>query len=195
MRIFHNFTMRDSFLWNGNLLMLLTCLLYISWWVSAFRKGPYQPSKLSSILLLFIFIAGVASVLLFIRGLWIPVASFSHLSISRILIGFIVLYFILLVISRSLFHRPLTSELFIMLFWAAGELCALFVLHESGRLESLATNLVLFLIILSTVTGFICYLKYYKLSGIASFIDGVIPLASDAVVIFVFLLIHLLSVL
>jgi hypothetical protein len=195
MNFFDNFTVRDRLLFSGNALMLLTCLLYIAWWTSAFRPGSRSPAGVSSALLVCTLAAGIASIVQLVRGIRIrPSTTGSAVSTGGILLGAVILYGILLVVSRSIFHRPVTSELFIMILWAAGELCVLFVLHQDGRFGRSAVILLLALIAAATVAGFICYLKYYHLEGTASFVDGLLPLAFDAAVIAVFLVLHAAAV-
>ena len=74
-----------------------------------------------------------------------------------------------------------------MVLWAALELSVVNVLYGTGRFGVGRTTVMAALIGIATVAGLICYVLYYRLDGTASYIDGMIPLSSDAAVMLVFL--------
>lgn len=190
MNLFRNFTIRDWLIFSGNLCMLITSLLYIAWWASAFYPASECAPPVSSFLLLLTCLTGIAAVILFICGIRIPLSSVQMVPTRRILFSAVILYIVLLCISIFLFHRPVTSELFIMMLWAAGELCALSILYSAGRFGIKSVIVLKLLIFGATAAGYICYLNYYLLEGIRAFIDGLIPLALDGAVVAVFLILH-----
>ncbi len=190
MILFRNFTVRDWLLFSGNLSMFATSLLYIAWWVAVFRPGAAASRSVSAALLIPAFLTGFAAILLFVFGVRLPFDVRPLVPAGRILIAGLLLYVILLAVSIYAFHRPVTSELFIMILWAAGELCALSALYTAGRFGTPAAVVLKLLVLAATVSGFICYLRYYHLEGTASFVDGLIPLVSDAFVTAVFLVLH-----
>ncbi|MCK9171660.1 MAG: hypothetical protein M0P01_14715 [Treponema sp.] len=193
MIVFRNFTAKDWLLFSGNAGMFLTSLLYITWWVLVFRPGAAASRFITTVLLIPAFITGIAAIVLFVIGVQIPAGVRRGIPSGIIFIAALLLYGILLIVSIYVFHRPVTSELFIMILWAAGELCAISALYASGRFAMSEVFALLFLILSATAAGFICYLQYYKLSGTASFVDGLIPLVSDAAVIVVFFVLHAFS--
>ncbi|MFA6857844.1 MAG: hypothetical protein WCR31_11605 [Treponema sp.] len=190
MMLFRNFTARDWLLFSGNAIMFVTSLLYIAWWVLVFRPGAAVSRFISAALLIPAFITGIAAIVLFVMGVQIPACVHPRVPAGIIFTAALLLYGILLAVSIYVFHRPVTSELFIMILWAAGELCALSALYAAGRFGRPEVILLLLLVLAATAAGFICYLQYYKLSGTASFVDGLIPLISDASVIVAFFVLH-----
>lgn len=182
--------MRDWLLFSGNLCILVTSLLYIAWWVVLFRPGASAPRFASAALLIPAFLIGFAAIFLFIFGVRIPADVRPVVPAGIILFAALILYGVLLAVSVYVFHRPVTSELFIMILWAAGELCALSALSAAGRFGMPVTVVLDFLVLAVTVAGFVCYLRYYHLDGAASFIDGLVPLVSDVFVVVVFLVLH-----
>jgi hypothetical protein len=193
MIVFRNFTAKDWLLFSGNAAMFLTSLLYITWWVLVFRPEAAASRFITAALLMPAFITGIAAIVLFVIGVQIPAGVRQCIPAGIIFTLALLLYGILLVISIYVFHRPVTSELFIMILWAAGELCALSALYAAGRFGISQVIVLLLFILAATTAGFICYLQYYKLSGTASFVDGLIPLVSDAAVIVVFFVLHAFS--
>jgi hypothetical protein len=193
MHVFRNFSVQDWLLFSGNLCMFVTSLLYIGWWTVAFRPGAACPRSVSAALLAAALVVGCAAIVLFVCGIRIPTDVRPAVSSGKILIAALILYAVLLAVSQVLFHRPVTSELFIILLWAAGELCALSVLNTTGRFGIPVTVVLKLLVFAAAFGGFICYLRYYHLDGEASFIDGLIPLVSVAAVVGIFLVVHALA--
>jgi hypothetical protein len=193
MELFKNFSMQDWLLFSGNLCMFTTSLLYIAWWIAVFRPGASAARFISAALLIPAVLSGCAAILLFVFGVRIQSPGHPLIPAGVILIAALALYVLLFAVSRYFFRRPVTSELFIMILWAAGELCALSALYTSGRFEIPAALSLGLLILAATITGFVCYLRYYHLDGTTSFVDGLIPLAADAGVIVVFLVLHVLA--
>lgn len=193
MILFRNFSARDWLLFSGNMSMFVTSLLYIAWWVLVFRPGAAASRFISAALLIPAFAAGIAAIVLFIMGVQIPAGGRPRIPAGIIFAAALLLYGILLAVSIYVFHRPVTSELFIMILWAAGELCALSALYAAGRFGMPEALVILLLVLAATAAGFVCYVQYYKLTGTASFVDGLIPLVTDASVIAVFFVLHAFS--
>jgi hypothetical protein len=104
-----------------------------------------------------------------------------------ILIGAVGFYVILLVFTKIVFQRDVTSELLLITIWAAIESSAIAVLlgvgcFGVGRAWTMAA-----VMILATLVGIVCYVLYYRLEGMARFWDGLIPLMVDAVAVATFL--------
>ena len=88
----------------------------------------------------------------------------------------IISYMILLFVSANLFHRQVTSELFIIVGWTVLELCIVGTLYRYGAIGR--GNLAAYItgIIIVTVLSMVCYLLYYDLEYVKGYIDGMIPL-------------------
>jgi hypothetical protein len=190
MTLFKEFTPRDWLLFSGNAGMLAVSLLYTAWWIALFRPGAKAPAGTSAALLGPACVIGCAAILLFILGVKGPTVVRPLVPPWQILTAAAAAYAVLLAVSIYVFHRPVTSELFIMILWAAGELCVLSALYTTKRFGLPAAVALKLLILAATAAGYVCYLRYYRLGGAASFTDGLIPLVTDAFVTAVFLVLH-----
>ena len=88
----------------------------------------------------------------------------------------IISYMVLLFVSANLFHRQVTSELFIIVGWTVLELCLVGTLYRYGIIGrgNLAAHITGIIIV--TVLSMVCYLLYYDLEYVKGYIDGMIPL-------------------
>lgn len=183
MTFFRNFTIPLWEIFFGNLLLLFCSLFYLAWWIITFRPDS-SGGPAGRLFIAAAFITGIAAIVLMSVG----INALSHvskgLSVIFILIGGAVLFLILLPVTSVIFHRAVTSELIIIHIWAVAELAAVAVLY--GRLGAGRTITLAVLIGIATVAGLICYMLYYRLDKTASYWNGMIPLATDAVVMAVF---------
>jgi hypothetical protein len=169
MKLFDNFT---APLWNiftGNLLLLFCSLFYLTWWVVTFR--PNSSGGLLGVFgILAALITGVVAINLMSTGI-ISLSTISKgVPVRFILIGGAVLFVILLLVTTVAFHRIVTSELIIIHFWAALELSAVAVLYGTGRFGAGRAAALGALVGIAFVVGLICYVLYYRLDGMSSFI-------------------------
>ena len=193
MNAFRDFTVPDWKIFAGNLLMFVTCACYVAWWAVTFRPNANGKTGPSALLITVALLAGVAAVTVLILG----IASLSRpgkgLPATFILAGAILSYIVLLEITKIAFHRPVTSELLVMIIWAAVELAAIDVLRGSGRFGMSQALPLAVLVLLATCTGLVCYILYYRLDAVSSFWIGLIPLVADTAVVTAFLATQALS--
>lgn len=186
MGCFHNFTAPVWELFAGNFLFLFCSLFYLVWWIVCFRPHVSGGNS-GGIFLVFAFLTGIAALTLMSVGISALAHDSKALPVRFILIGAAVLYLILLPVTAVVFHRQVTSELIIMIVWAALELSVITVLCGTGRFSVGRTLVMAVVIGIATIVGLICYVLYYRLDGAANYIDGMIPLVADAVSMAVFL--------
>lgn len=186
MGCFRDFTAPLWQVFSGNLLLLFCSLFYLIWWVVSFRPGS-SGGAAGAICLAAAFITGIAAIALMSVGITSLSQIFKGIQVRYILIGAAVLYVLLLLITVTVFHRQVTSELLIMHIWVALELSAIAVLRGTGRFGLGSFVTVAVLIGVATVIGLICYVLYYRLDGMASYQVGMVPLITDAAVMAVFL--------
>lgn len=96
------------------------------------------------------------------------------------LIGGVALYLILLLVTTRIFQRVPTTELVLFCAWVVLELFCAAGLAQSGKPGAAA--LLAALAIIGFVVSLVCYIRYYALPPLASFICGCIPLASIGVI-------------
>lgn len=169
----------------GNILMLLTGFCYLAWWTVAFMPGKSYPAQLSAVLISCAFAFGGASLVLL--GFTFTKHTPKLFSVFYIFVSAAILYIVLLFITKNYMGRTVTSELLIMIVWAAFEIGTLDVLAGTHQIAPAAAVICAVLILIASVAGFICYIEYYKLFGMNQFISGLIPLAADSAVILIML--------
>lgn len=90
--------------------------------------------------------------------------------------GGVICYVVLLVISNLVFHRMVTTELFLIVGWAVLNLVTVNTLYASG-LFSAGISVVFCVLTLAVVVGSLyCYMIYYNLEKWKGYIDGFLPL-------------------
>ena len=96
-------------------------------------------------------------------------------AVVECLVGSVVLYLVLLVITQRVFQRQPTTELVLFVAWLGMEvLCALAL---GGTGQTGAAMLVAGLAAVGFVVSLVCYVLYYRLDPLPSFVDGCVPLA------------------
>ncbi len=133
------------------------------------------------------FISGIAAIVLLSGGINTLSQNAKSVPVWLILLVGAGMFILILLVTTTIYHRPVTSELLIIHIWAVLELSAVVVLYGTGRFGMGRTVLLLALTGIAFVAGVISYVLYYRLSGIVSYRDGMAPLIIDASVMAVFL--------
>ena len=186
MTCFHNFTAPLWEIFAGNLLLLFCSLFYLVWWVVSFRPNSSGGSA-GVFYITAAFITGVAAIALLSGGINSLSQDSKSLPVRFILLGSAALFFVLLLVTAIAFHRIVTSELIIIHIWAALELSLVAVLYGTGHFGSGRAATLTALVGIAIVVGLICYVLYFRLDGMSSYWDGMVPLMMDAFVMAVFL--------
>ena len=85
-------------------------------------------------------------------------------------------FIILLVISNIVFHRMVTTELFLIVGWAVLNLIVVDTLYASGLFSDGVSSLFVVLTLIVVVASLYCYMIYYDLEKWKGYIDGFLPL-------------------
>lgn len=160
----------------GNLCLVVCAVFYIAWWVVAFRPVGAIKGWKSGWLLLPAVGAGVVAVVFLARALMAGAGRGALMPNTAIFVAGVVAYFILLALTWLAFKRQPTTELVLIVLWAMIMLVELNMLAGSGVGVPVAI-VFLVLTILALVASLVCYVLFYRLSGLVGFIDGLIPLA------------------
>lgn len=167
----------------GNLLLVICCVFYLAWWLLAFKpNNPIKGTK-SGWLLLPAFVFGIASVVMIVRSS----GDDNQLLLPNngILIGGIVIYVALVVITNKLFNRQVTTELLLIVGWLVLVFREINILYSLGRYSTIGAIVLLIVSVILAVISLICYVMYYDLDVYKGYIDGMIPLIIVAVMMIV----------
>lgn len=171
-----------SLVW-GHACLAACAALYLAWWWTFFNPSlPKATGALYATGVGFIVgavILGIAAVALIVAGLAglgaggrgglpVPVWAFT--------VGGICAYFALVFATTRIFGRPVTTELLLFVLWAALEFAVLNALAGSGALAAAAAVGLAAAVVAVFVGCLACYLLYFRLQPLPSFVAGALPL-------------------
>jgi drug/metabolite transporter (DMT)-like permease len=110
----------------------------------------------------------------------LPKASLPALGatiVGGVLVGALLLY-----VTSGVGHRPVTTELPLIVVWATVQLAAGITLWTAGVLRAPAASAWIVATVIATLVGLTCYLMFYRLEPIPAYWIGMVPLAVDGVV-------------
>jgi hypothetical protein len=166
----------------GNLLLVLCCAFYLAWWLLAFRPADPIRGVRTSWLLFPATAAGLTAIVCVVRALGAPTPKPWLIPGSWLLWGGVLLYGGLLALTAFLFHRPVTTELILIVGWAMLALAEISALYAFGALTHSTAILQAVITAAAAVISLVCYLLYYHLDAAAGYIDGIMPLVLVALV-------------
>ena len=166
----------------GNILIVGCCAFYLAWWLLAFKPTGAITGMKTGWLLLPACVLGLIGVFTALHGIR-TITSTQQLFPGWIALwGGVAAYIILLVITLVFLHRPVTTELFLIVGWAVLALSEMNALFGGGLLpRGLSTGFVITILAASAVS-LVCYIIYYHLDSKAGYITGMIPLLMTALV-------------
>ncbi len=171
-------------LW-GNGLLVVCCGFYLLWWILAFKPAGAIKGIRSGWLLVPAFVFGIAAVYLILRGVLNiqPVRTFFPG--MSLLIGTVAVYFILLAVTALGLRRQVTTELLLIVGWAALIFAEINTFYGANRFNDAAAACFFAVTGVCAVVSLICYILFYGLDSKAGYIDGMIPLLLAAAVMIV----------
>ena len=170
------------------ILMLAACSgCYLVWWGVAFYPERHVPLWLSGILLVATAACGIMAVNWMAQGIFSGREKCvqEFLVWGGILAGGVIGYVVLLVISNIVFHRMVTTELFLIIGWAVLNLITVDTLYASGSFSAGVSVAFVVLTLVVVVASLYCYMIYYELETWKGYIDGFLPLVMVGIVMLV----------
>lgn len=165
---------------QGHGLLAGCALLYLVWWFVFFRPRAAKPEGgeygFGVVCIGFAAILGVLAITRIVTGLGEFPTNISGVVLWPCAVA---VYALLAVVTLKLFHRQITTELLLIVGWAALEVAVVGALMAIG--SSIATPL-LVLTAIGFVGALVCYLLYYHVSGWAAFLDGCGPLVAVGII-------------
>ncbi|MCD8300402.1 MAG: hypothetical protein LUC41_04420 [Clostridiales bacterium] len=174
--MFSNMDIQTRQMLIGNVLLILCCVFYLAWWLIAFKPVDAIKGMKSGWLLLPAFVFGIAAIIQIVRGSGGEGIQTVLIPKLVILLGGLAVYIILLIVTRKLMGRPVTTELLLIVGWAVITFLELDALYGLGRFSKAAVIIFMIITVAAAVVGLRCYLLYYGLDARMGYIDGMIPL-------------------
>ena len=171
----------------GNWLMVICSIFYLAWWLIVFKPPAPKGSLIGTILLICAFVSGIAGLFFSVREMAIPTVEMQNRGIKGYLIiacG-IALYMGLLAATKMIFHRQVTSELFIITGWVGLEAAICNYMYAYGTFSVKEAVILAVVVLAAGIISLVCYVLYYELPYVKGYIDGCIPLVLVMIVMIV----------
>ena len=165
----------------GELLLVVCSLSYLVWWTITFRPSGRAPSGGGPFLAGAV-LGGLAGLVLLGVGVVALLPKASVPALGATVVGGAVAGVLLVWVTSTVAHRPLTTELPLILVWATMQLAAGITLRTAGALTAPAGSAWILAVAVATLVGLICYLIFYRLDPVPAYWVGMVPLAVDGVV-------------
>jgi hypothetical protein len=172
---------------------LATCaVFYLIWWWLFFDPNRLKPQGGLYVIGVICILVAVACGLAGVAGIASGLASihvqaeqrgvpFSPFPAWAILCGAAVAYVALMLVTRLVFERQVTTELVLIVGWTALEVGVINSLASATIISPTSTTSLAVTLGLLFVLSMTCYVLYYRLGPFASFVDGCIPLVAVGV--------------
>ncbi len=180
--MFSGFDSQTGKILTGNIMMIVCCAFYIAWWLIAFHPDHAVKGFKSGWLLIPAFIFGVYGFSQIIAGIPIKEGNVSLFATMVPVIGGIIAYAVLFIVSLAILKRPVTTELFLIIGWSVLILLEMNSLYSLGYYSKTAAVAVIIITLIAGMISLVCYALYYNLDSVKGYIDGLIPLALAAIV-------------
>ena len=165
----------------GQMLLILCCIFYLIWWYRGFRPNVIvsRVGGVNGILLMITAILGLAGI--FISMTHIPAVTKPKIDSSVIVLGGIVLYIGLLLVTRLVFRRIVTTELILIVGWTVLELTVINRLNAAGYLSEGKFFAICIVIAIAFLISMVLYVAYYRMEEMKAFYAAMVPLITESV--------------
>jgi hypothetical protein len=165
----------------GEVLLVVCSLSYLIWWTLAYRPSVRTPPG-SGLFLAGAVLAGLGGLVLLAIGIAALLPKASLPALGATILGGALVGALLFYLTTRVAHRPVTTELPLIVIWATAQLAAGITLWTAGELTAPAASAWIVATGIATLIGLVCYLIFYRLDPIPAFWVGMVPLAVDGVV-------------
>ena len=165
----------------GEVLLVGCSLSYLVWWTITFRpSGRTSPG--GGLFLGGAVLGGVGGLVLLAVGIAVLLPRASWPALAETIVGGVLVGALLLYVTSRVAHRPLTTELPLIVVWATMQLATGITLRTADVLTGSAASAWIVAIAIATLVGLACYLVFYRLDPVPAYWVGMVPLALDGLV-------------
>ena len=165
---------------TGQVLLIICCAFYLVWWYRAYRPGAAvsQIGGINGVLLFITMALGISGTVLSLT----PIAEASEPKIFSVMIigAGIVAYAVLLLVTKFVFHRIVTAELFLIVAWTVLEMLVMNRLYAGGFLSDSGFSFLCAVVIVAFAISMILYIAYYRMEEMKAFYAAMVPLVTEA---------------
>lgn len=165
---------------TGQTLLIICCVFYMIWWYRCYRPGESvnRIGGANGILLLGTAVLGVVGVVLSLTK--VPLITTPKIGEIWILVVGIAAYVLLLLMTRFVFHRIVTTELILIVGWTMLEIAVICNLNAAGGLSESGFTIMCTVIAVAFIISIILYVAYYRMEEMKAFYTAMVPLVSAA---------------
>ena len=165
---------------TGQILMILCCIVYLIWWYRGFRPGTSvsRVGGINGVLLLITAALGLAGIVFSLQP--VTVSSPPKISTAVVVTAGVIAYIVLMLITRYLFQRVVTTELLLIVAWTMVELIVISRLNAGGYLGNAGFFTMCIIIAIAFVISMILYVAYYRMEDMKAFYAAMVPLITEA---------------
>ena len=178
---------------TGQVLLVLCCVVYLIWWYRGFRPGidVNRVGGINGVLLLITAALGMAGIVMSLM----PVREAAPLKVSPVTIAAagIIAYFALLFITRTWFHRVVTTELLLIVGWTVLEAVVITRLDAAGLLGSSGFIVMCVVIAAAFLVSMVMYVAYYRMEEMKAFYAAMVPLVTEGISMVILILMMLIN--
>ena len=166
---------------TGQCALILCCFFYLIWWYRGFRPGVTvnRIGGVNGILLAVTAVLGLTGIKLSLDSIMDTEGKLPMSPLSIIFVG-IIAYVLLLLVTKFVFHRIVTSELLLIVVWTMLEAAVINWLNARGYLTGFRLAVMVIVLILAFVISIILYVAYYRMEEMKAFYAAMIPLVTEA---------------
>ena len=166
---------------SGQCLLVLCCAFYLVWWYRGFRPGitVNRVGGVNGVLLLVTAVLGLAGVSFSLLSI-IDTEVSLRFSPTFILFGGIMIYVLLLLVTKYAFHRIVTSELLLIVVWTMLEAAVVNWLNSGGFLTGYRLAVMVIILMAAFVISIVLYVAYYRMEEMKAFYAAMVPLVTEA---------------
>lgn len=167
----------------GQLSLIICCIFYLIWWSLCYKPGLVvdRIHGFRGVLLLITALCGLVGVWLSMHGMSELTIRHSMFSGSRIMGIGIFVYIVLVLITFFGFHRPVTTELFLITGWLILEMCLINTLYGAQILSISRFWNLFFVLMVAFVVSILLYILYYRMEAMKAYYAAMIPLMTEAI--------------
>ena len=161
---------------TGQIFLIICFIFYMIWWYRGYRPGTSvkRARGANGLLLLLTAGFGIAGIAFSLSGG--PVEA-PRIQPGLIAIAGAAAYILLLIVTRAIFHRKVTTELILIVGWTALEVQVVNVLTAMGKLTNADFDIMCVALGLAFIISLALYVAYYRMDEVKAFYAAMVPLA------------------
>ena len=177
----------------GQILLIICCYFYLIWWYRGYRPGTdvSRAFGVNGILLMITAAFGMLGLMLSLMP--VKYEKSPRITGMVIIVAGIIAYFLLMFVTKVLFDRIVTTELFLIVGWTMLETTVISRLAATGVLNNAGFVIMCLVIATAFVISMVLYVAYYRMEEMKAFYAAMVPLVTEGLSMAVLVLIICIS--